>query len=68
MKHQNTLMCLVNFGGVDLELFNSPTLAANFQVTTPPADREEKCFVSSVSVLPEHTAWVASENQSAPAH
>ena len=54
----------VNSGGVKMELPKSAMLAANFQVTAPPADGKEKGFVSSISVLPEYAAWVETETAS----
>jgi len=47
-----------------MELPKSAMLAANFQVTAPPADGKEKGFVSSISVLPEYAAWVETETAS----
>jgi hypothetical protein len=49
---------LVNSGGVDMALPKSPMLVGNYQVSAPPADAKEKGFVSSITVLPEYTAWV----------
>ena len=49
---------LVNSGGVDMALPKSPMLVGNFQVTAPPVDGKEKGFVSSITILPEYTAWV----------
>ena len=49
---------LVNSGGVDMALPKSPMLVGNYQVSAPPADGKEKGFVSSITVLPEYTAWV----------
>jgi len=56
----------VNSGGVNMELPKSPMLAANFQVTAPPADGKEKGFVSSITILPEYAAWITSETQPTP--